>query len=76
MGTESALLRLVFARELYTLLQSRVLPDPLPQYKITGLELTIERSYQTHAHNIHFNKISEKVLAKEKHVLKQDTLLY
>ena len=33
------------------------LTDPLPQYKITGLELTIERSYQSHSHNIHL-KIS------------------
>ena len=30
--------------------------------------------HQTHSQNIHFNKISQKVL-KEKHVLKQDTLL-
>ena len=33
------------------------LTDPLPQSKITGLELTIERSYQSHSHNIHL-KIS------------------
>ena len=45
--------------------------------KLTRLELTIERSYQTHSHNIpQHNKISQKVLVKEKHVLEQDTLLH
>ena len=40
-----------------------------------GLKLTIERSYQTHSNNIHLknDRIIQKVLKKEKHVLKQDT---
>ena len=35
----------------------KVLSDPLPQHKDKGLELTIERSYQTHSHKIHFKMI-------------------
>ena len=47
-----------------------LLPAPLPQ-QISEINKnrTIERSYQTHSYKIHLNKISQKVLLKEKHVL-------
>ena len=59
---------LVLGRELYTFLIGyynkskeclkivKILLDPLPNlhFKMTGLELTIERSYQTHSQSIHF----------------------
>ena len=73
-GTESALLPILCKGAIYLITVKGA--DPLPQYKITGLELTIERFYQTHSHNIHLNQIIQKVLVKEKHVFEQDTLLY
>ena len=48
--------------------------------KLTRLVPAIKSSYQTHSHSIHFKMTGFrrflKTLKKEKHVLKQDTLLY
>ena len=51
-------------------------PSPTIHFKVTGLKLTRERSYQTHSHNTHF-KITGLVrgFQEGETVLKQDTLL-
>ena len=49
-GTESALLPILCKGAIYLITVKGA--DPLPQYRITGLELTIERFYQTHSHNL------------------------
>ena len=74
-------LSLVLARELYTFLIGyynkskeclkfvKVLPDFRNlHFKITGLKLAIQRSYQTHSHNIKFKMIGlvRRVLRRRK----------
>ena len=58
-------------------LESLTRPTPTNiHFKTMGLELTIERFYQTHSHNIHF-KVTGSVrrFSKRRNILKQDTLL-
>ena len=72
---------LLFARELFTfsigyhnkskecLKFEKVLPDfHNLHFKITGLELAIQRSYQTHLHNINFKMtgLVRRVLRRKK----------
>ena len=58
-GTESALLPILCKGAIYLITVKGA--DPLPQYRITGLELTIERPHQIYP--------SQKAVVKEKHVL-------